>query len=219
MICMSEKKEKTLWIIICALVVLIGGVFTLYSAKTLNKNNVFAKEARDALKGKVDFIGESAFKTKDIGFDIYPGYKGIQMFVIRPLEDGDGIYELKLKANVPNELLNHLKVTLYRTGDTGNNYLYRNEEVTLVDDVVVSKNDVLTFEGELERLYEGELKNGTISLDKVKFNVNENVFTNPVITPDGEYTYYLVYEYMEDETFNNQDYDFETEVLLEHVFS
>lgn len=216
---MSEKKEKTLWIIICALVVLIGGVFTLYSAKTLNKNNVFAKEARDALKGKVDLIGESAFKTKDIGFDIYPGYKGIQMFVIRPLEDGDGIYELKLKASVPNELLNHLKVTLYRTGDTGNNYLYRNEEVTLVDDVVVSKNDVLTFEGELERLYEGELKNGTISLDKVKFNVNENVFTNPVITPDGEYTYYLVYEYMEDETFNNQDYDFETEVLLEHVFS
>ena len=216
---MSEKKEKTLWIIICALVVLIGGVFTLYSAKTLNKNNVFAKEARDALKGKVDLIGESAFKTKDIGFDIYPGYKGIQMFVIRPLEDGDGIYELKLKANVPNELLNHLKVTLYRTGDTGNNYLYRNEEVTLVDDVVVSKNDVLTFEGELERLYEGELKNGTISLDKVKFNVNENVFTNPVITPDGEYTYYLVYEYMEDETFDNQDYDFETEVLLEHVFS
>ena len=198
---------------------LIGGVFTLYSAKTLNKNNVFAKEARDALKGKVDLIGESAFKTKDIGFDIYPGYKGIQMFVIRPLEDGDGIYELKLKASVPNELLNHLKVTLYRTGDTGNNYLYRNEEVTLVDDVVVSKNDVLTFEGELERLYEGELKNGTISLDKVKFNVNENVFTNPVITPDGEYTYYLVYEYMEDETFNNQDYDFETEVLLEHVFS
>ncbi len=216
---MSEKKEKTLWIIICALVVLIGGVFTLYSAKTLNKNNVFAKEARDALKGKVDLIGESAFKTKDIGFDIYPGYKGIQMFVIRPLEDGDGIYELKLKASVPNELLNHLKVTLYRTGDTGNNYLYRNEEVTLVDDVVVSKNDVLTFEGELERLYEGELKNGTISLDKVKFNVNENVFTNPVITPDGEYTYYLVYEYMEDETFDNQDYDFETEVLLEHVFS
>ena len=141
------------------------------------------------------------------------------MFVIRPLEDGDGIYELKLKASVPNELLNHLKVTLYRTGDTGNNYLYRNEEVTLVDDVVVSKNDVLTFEGELERLYEGELKNGTISLDKVKFNVNENVFTNPVITPDGEYTYYLVYEYMEDETFDNQDYDFETEVLLEHVFS
>ena len=63
---MSEKKEKTLWIIICALVVLIGGVFTLYSAKTLNKNNVFAKEARDALKGKVDLIGESAFKTKDI---------------------------------------------------------------------------------------------------------------------------------------------------------
>ena len=216
---MSEKKEKTLWIIICALVVLIGGVFTLYSAKTLNKNNVFAKEARDALKGKVDLIGESAFKTKDIGFDIYPGYKGIQMFVIRPLEDGDGIYELKLKASVPNELLNHLKVTLYRTGDTGNNYLYRNEEVTLVDDVVVSKNDVLTFEGELERLYEGELKNGTISLDKVKFNVNENAFTNPVITPDGEYTYYLVYEYMEDETFDNQDYDFETEVLLEHVFS
>ena len=216
---MSEKKEKTLWVIICALVVLIGGVFTLYSAKTLNKNNVFAKEARDALKGKVDLIGESAFKTKDIGFDIYPGYKGIQMFVIRPLEDGDGIYELKLKASVPNELLNHLKVTLYRTGDTGNNYLYRNEEVTLVDDVVVSKNDVLTFEGELERLYEGELKNGTISLDKVKFNVNENVFTNPVITPDGEYTYYLVYEYMEDETFDNQDYDFETEVLLEHVFS
>ena len=59
----------------------------------------------------------------------------------------------------------------------------------------------------------------TMSLDKVKFNVNENVFTNPVITPDGEYTYYLVYEYMEDETFDNQDYDFETEVLLEHVFS
>ena len=40
-----------------------------------------------------------------------------------------------------------------------------------------------------------------------------------MITPDGEYTYYLVYEYMEDETFDNQDYDFETEVLLEHVFS
>ena len=51
------------------------------------------------------------------------------------------------------------------------------------------------------------------------WHTNENVFTNPVITPDGEYTYYLVYEYMEDETFDNQDYDFETEVLLEHVFS
>ena len=41
---MSEKKEKTLWGVICVLLILIGGVFTFYSARMLKNNNVFAKQ-------------------------------------------------------------------------------------------------------------------------------------------------------------------------------
>ena len=47
MIDMSEKKEKTLWIIICALVVLIGGVFTLLFFQCYINSN-----AIEHLKGK-----------------------------------------------------------------------------------------------------------------------------------------------------------------------
>ncbi len=216
---MSHKKEKTLWIIICVMLLTIGVVFAFYSSRILKNNSVYAKSADEALVGKVTINGEVKFDTKEIGFDIYPGYKGIQMFTLSPTENGDGIYELDLVSNVSSELLSHVKVGLYKTSDTANNFMYRNEEVTLVDDVVVSRNDVITIEGVLEKIYEGELNNGVAALEKVNFSVQDESFVNPQVLPDDEYTYYLLYEYNSDEPFNNEDYDFNTEVVLKHVYS
>lgn len=217
---MSEKKEKTLWGVICVLLILIGGVFTFYSARMLKNNNVFAKETDKALTGKVMLKGESVFDTREIGFDIYPGYKGIQMFTVSPLEDGNGIYELDLRSNIQPELISHLKVSIYKTSDTAINYLYRNEEESIVDDVVVSKNDVVTTEGTLNLIYEGYLSNlDTVIIDQERFDIEDGIFINPAVLPDNEYTYYIVYEYTEDENFNNQDYDFSTSLELKHVYS
>ena len=217
---MSEKKEKTLWSVICVLLVLIGVVFTFYSTRVLKNKNVFARETKESLTGKAILNGENIFDTREIGFDIYPGFKGIQMFTVSPYENGQGIYELDLNSNVPKELESRIKVSIYRTGDTAVNYIYRNEEVNLIDDVVVSKNDVITTEGSLNLIYEGDLSAyNNVIIDQVSFNIENGTFINPVIIPDNEYTYYIIYEYNADENFANQDYDFSASVELKSVYN
>ena len=217
---MNNKKYGLILLIISILVVTIGITYAYYSASVQGTGNTNAESsARTAAIGEVEFNGENTFDTTNIGRDIYPGFIGVQSFTIVPYKDGSGIYEIDLEANVPAAFNNDIKLTIYKTSDATNNNIDSEEGTLTVTNNRYVKQDTLITNGSLTKVYEGPLTNTDETvLEQVEFVIESNAFSTPPVTPDGYYTYYAVYEYLDNGNQNSQQgLDFNTKITVKYV--
>ena len=213
---MYGKKQGLTLLIISILVITIGITYAYYSASVQGTGNTNATAgASTATLGEVEFNGENTFDTTNIGRDIYPGFIGVQTFTIAPYKDGAGIYEIDLEANVPEAFGSDIKITLYKTSDVTNNYIDVEEGSLTIVNNQYTKQDIISITGTLEKVYEGTLSTTTEKiLEQVEFNIASNAF----VTPDGDYTYYAVYEYLDNGNQNNQQgLDFNTKITVKYI--
>ena len=217
---MQNKKQALSLLIISILVVTIGITYAYYSAVVQGTGNTNAEaSARTATIGEVEFNGENTFDTTNIGRDIYPGFIGVQKFTIGPYRDGHGVYEIDLEANVPVAFNNDIKLTIYKTSDATNNNIDSEEGSLTVSNNRYVKQDNLLITGNLMKVYEGPLKNTDETvLEQVEFNIDGAEFETPDTTPDGFYTYYAVYEYLDNGNQNEQQgLDFSSKITVKYV--
>lgn len=216
-----DNKRKALLIVIASLLVLtISITFAYYSAVVQGTGNVNAEaSANTAVIGEVEFNGENTFDTTNIGRDIYPGFIGVQIFTIEPYKDGTGIYEIDLQATVPSQFGSDIRLTIYKTSDTTNNNIESEDGTLTIVNNNYTKQDVLTMNGVLEKAYEGILTTTSEEvLEQVKFVIENDSFTTPTVTPDGYYTYYAVYEYLDNGDQNNQQgLNFSSKITVKYV--
>ena len=217
---MNNKKYSLSLLIISILVITIGITYAYYSASVQGTGNVNAEtSARTATIGEVEFYGEDTFDTTNIGRDIYPGFIGVQKFTIGPYSDGHGVYEIDLQATVPAAFNNDIKLTIYKTSDSDENSIDSEEGSLTVTNNRYVKQDNLLISGSLTKVYEGSLKNTDETvLEQVEFNIDGAEFETPDTTPDGFYTYYVVYEYLDNGTQNaQQGLDFSSKITVKYV--
>ena len=218
---MSNVRKMLLVIILCLLVITIGISFAYYSASVHGTGNMNANSsALTATLGEVEFNGESTFDTATLD-EIYPGFIGVQTFTISPYKDGRGKYEIELLASVREEFGHDIRLTIYKTSEKASNYCERMERTLTVEDNKYAKNDYLNIIGAPIKVYEGALVNthGTV-LEQVDFNIEGNAFVEPDTTPDGYYTYYAVYEYLNNGNQNSQQgLDFNAKITVKYVMN
>ena len=217
---MNNKKYGLTLLIISILVITIGITYAYYSASVQGTGNTNAEaSATTATIGEVEFNGENTFDTTNIGRDIYPGFIGVQTFTVGPYKDGNGIYEIDLEANVPAAFDNDIKLTLYKTSDVTNNNIDSEEGTLTITNNQYVKQDTLITNGTLTKVYEGALVNTDETiLEQVEFVIESNAFSTPTVTPDGYYTYYAVYEYLDNGNQNNQQgLNFSSKITVKYV--
>ena len=206
-------------LILSLLVIAIGITYAYYSAVVHGTGNTNATtSANTATLGEVEFNGTSTFDSSTLD-DIYPGYIGIQTFTIGPYKNGTGIYEVDLEATVPQAFGNDIKLTIYKTNNHTSNYLTRTEGTLTVNNNRYVKQDTVTTTGTLTKVYESSLTTTTETMiEQVEFVIANNAFTTPTVTPDGYYTYYAVYEYLDNENQNNQQgLNFSSKITVKYV--
>ena len=217
---MNSKKQSILLLVISLLVLVIGISYAYYSAVVQGTGNTNAEtSANTATLGEVEFNGTSTFDSSTLD-DIYPGFIGIQTFTIGPYKDGPGIYEIDLQANVPAAFGSDIKITVYKTSDATNNNIDSEEGTLTQNNIGFFKQDTLTITGTLEKVYEETLTQTTETMiEQVEFTIANNAFTTPVVTPDGYYTYYAVYEYISRDTSQNsqQNLDFDSKITVKYI--
>ncbi len=216
-----ESKRKGLLILIGSLLILtIGLTYAYYSAMVQGTGNANAEaSATTATLGEVEFNGDTTFDTTNVGRDIYPGFIGVQTFTIAPYKDGHGIYEIDLEANVPSAFGSDIKLTLYKTSNATNNNIESEEGSLTITNNQYVKQDTLTITGTLTKVYEGRLTDTDEEiLEQVEFLIENDEFTTPDTTPDDYYTYYVVYEYLDNGNQNNQQgLDFDAKITVKYV--
>ena len=216
---MDNKKRGLILLVFSIILVTVGATYAYYEAVVHGTGNTNAESsALTATLGEVEFNGVSTFDTSTLT-DIYPGFIGIQSFTVSPYRDGYGVYEIDVEATVPAEFGSDIKLTLYKTSDNTNNYLTRQEGTLTQSSIGFSKQDILTIVGDLEKVYEGNLSTTSLGiLEQVEFNIVQNEFENPDTTPDGYYTYYAVYEYLDNGVQDAQEgLDFSSKITVRYV--
>ena len=217
---MKDKRKRLTILLGSILVITIGITYAYYSASVQGTGNTNAEaSANTATIGEVEFNGENTFDTTNIGRDIYPGFIGVQSFTIGPYSDGHGVYEIDLQATVPAAFNNDIKLTIYKTSDSDTNSIDSEEGSLTVSNNRYVKQDNLLITGSLTKVYEGALKNTDETvLEQVEFNIDGAEFETPDTTPDGFYTYYAVYEYLDNGNQNaQQGLDFSSKIIVRYV--
>ena len=124
-----------------------------------------------------------------------------------------------MQAGVPEAFGDDIRISVYKTSDKTNNNVTRTEGTLTITNNQYTKQDILTFNGVPEKVYEGTLKTTNLEVvEQLRFTILNNAFTTPSVTPDGYYTYYAVYEYLDNGGQNNQQgLDFEGKFTVRYV--
>ena len=216
---MNKKRVILLIVILSILVVTLSITYAYYASGVSGTTDVNATSTTVTSQiGEVEFNGEDTFDSADLD-EIYPGFIGVQEFTISPYQDGSNVYEIDLQATVPSTFGNDIKLTLYKTSNVAVNNIEREEgSLTITNDQFV-KQDTLTINGTLTKVYEGSLVTTTETvLEQVEFTILNDAFTTPTVTPDGEYTYYAVYEYLNNGDQNSQQgLNFSSKITVKYL--
>ena len=186
---MNKKRVILLIVILSILVVTLSITYAYYASGVSGTTDVNATSTTVTSQiGEVEFNGGNTFDTANLD-EIYPGFIGVQEFTISPYQDGSNVYEIDLQANVPEVFLNDIKLTLYKSSNTSVNNLSREEgSLTITNDQFV-KQDTLSINGTLTKVYEDRLVSTSKTvLEQVEFTILNDAFTIPTVTPDGYYT-------------------------------
>lgn len=194
---MERKNTILLTVIAIAtlLVAVVGATFAYFTANvtgngnTDNKNN---STINTAVLASTEYANGKNFALAEA----LPGSKGVQTFSITPTGDNGakGTYIITLTPNASNTLLTNVKYTLYKVAkaDAASNLI----EVDTVGKNQVGENytatDTFKTTGTIATVGTGDITSTTnITLDTVSFTMGQADAT--------AYTYYLAYEYVNDE--------------------
>ena len=185
---MKKQTIIALAVIGVLLVATIGVTFAYFASSSQNDNAGINAETEEL--GSILLDGTKVFTS----YDLLPGQMGVQEFTIEKNSDtGNGIYEIDLEANVPEEFRSDIEILLYKTTDPISNNVTVNVADPTLEDEMIYQEDNLNITGTPELVYQGTLtENPQIILEQADFNVSTLAKT----------TYYLVYHYKNN---GNQD--------------
>ena len=185
---MKKQTIIALAVIGVLLVATIGATFAYFASSSQNDNAGINAETEEL--GSILLDGTKVFTS----YDLLPGQMGVQEFTIEKNSDtGNGIYEIDLEANVPEEFRSDIEILLYKTTDPDTNNVTVNVADPALEDEMIYQSDSLNITGTPELIYQGTLvENPQIILEQADFDV----------TTLEKTTYYLVYHYKNN---GNQD--------------
>ena len=135
---MKKQTIIALAVIGVLLVATIGATFAYFASSSQNDNAGINAETEEL--GSILLDGTKVFTS----YDLLPGQMGVQEFTIEKNSDtGNGIYEIDLEANVPEEFRSDIEILLYKTTDLDTNNVTVN---------VADPSNYVSFNGELWRI-------------------------------------------------------------------
>ena len=109
---MKKQTIIALAVIGVLLVATIGATFAYFASSSQNDDAGINAETEEL--GSILLDGTKVFTS----YDLLPGQMGVQEFTIEKNSDtGNGIYEIDLEANVPEEFRSDIEILLYKTTD------------------------------------------------------------------------------------------------------
>ena len=190
---MDTKHYLTIGIIAsCALIIGLTVSFAYFSAN-ITHDNVNETGINSGSIGSIVYNGEEIYE----GVDIYPGMKAVQTFTIeKGSQEGPGTYEIDLASVLPDVFGTDIEITLYKTTDEVANNVVREEGELVQTSEGFTKEDQINITGSPEIVYgpTALTNNSQIVLEQTDFETDTLAKT----------TYYLVYDYKNNENQNSQ---------------
>ena len=190
---MKTKLWVSIGIIIGCLALVSLTTSYAYLTASITKENQNNTGLQSTRIGSISYNGQLTFNETEI----YPGMKAVQTFTIeKGTQEGIGTYEIDLASVLPDVFGTDIEITLYKTTDEIANNVVREEGELVQTSEGFIKEDQINITGSPEIVYgpTALTNNSQIVLEQTDFETDTLAKT----------TYYLVYDYKNNENQNSQ---------------
>ena len=190
---MKTKLWVSIGIIIGCLALVSLTTSYAYLTASITKENQNNTGLQSGGIGSISYNGQLTFNETEV----YPGMKAVQTFTIeKGTQEGPGTYEIDLASVLPDVFGTDIEITLYKTTDEVANNVVREEGELVQTSEGFTKEDQINITGSPEIVYgpTALTNNSQIVLEQTDFETDTLAKT----------TYYLVYDYKNNENQNSQ---------------
>lgn len=190
---MKTKLWVNIGIIVGCLALVSLTASYAYLTASITKENQNNTGLQSGGIGSISYNGQLTFNETEV----YPGMKAVQTFTIeKGTQEGPGTYEIDLASVLPDVFGTDIEITLYKTTDEVANNVVREEGELVQTSEGFTKEDQINITGSPEIVYgpTALTNNSQIVLEQTDFETDTLAKT----------TYYLVYDYKNNENQNSQ---------------
>lgn len=190
---MKTKLWVSIGIIVGCLALVSLTTSYAYLTASITKENQNNTGLQSGGIGSISYNGQLTFNETEV----YPGMKAVQIFTIeKGTQEGPGTYEIDLASVLPDVFGTDIEITLYKTTDEVANNVVREEGELVQTSEGFTKEDQINITGSPEIVYgpTALTNNSQIVLEQTDFETDTLAKT----------TYYLVYDYKNNENQNSQ---------------
>ena len=190
---MKTKLWVSIGIIVGCLALVSLTTSYAYLTASITKENQNNTGLQSGGIGSISYNGQLTFNETEV----YPGMKAVQTFTIeKGTQEGIGTYEIDLASVLPDVFGTDIEITLYKTTDEVANNVVREEGELVQTSEGFTKEDQINITGSPEIVYgpTALTNNSQIVLEQTDFETDTLAKT----------TYYLVYDYKNNENQNSQ---------------
>ena len=190
---MKTKLWVSIGIIVGCLALVSLTTSYAYLTASITKENQNNTGLQSGGIGSISYNGQLTFNETEV----YPGMKAVQTFTIeKGTQEGPGTYEIDLASVLPDVFGTDIEITLYKTTDEVANNVVREEGELVQTSEGFTKEDQINITGSPEIVYgpTALTNNSQIVLEQTDFETDTLAKT----------TYYLVYDYKNNENQNSQ---------------
>ena len=190
---MKTKLWVSIGIIVGCLALVSLTTSYAYLTASITKENQNNTGLQSTRIGSISYNGQLTFNETEV----YPGMKAVQTFTIeKGTQEGIGTYEIDLASVLPDVFGTDIEITLYKTTDEVANNVVREEGELVQTSEGFTKEDQINITGSPEIVYgpTALTNNSQIVLEQTDFETDTLAKT----------TYYLVYDYKNNENQNSQ---------------
>ena len=190
---MKTKLWVSIGIIVGCLALVSLTTSYAYLTASITKENQNNTGLQSTRIGSISYNGQLTFNETEV----YPGMKAVQTFTIeKGTQEGPGTYEIDLASVLPDVFGTDIEITLYKTTDEVANNVVREEGELVQTSEGFTKEDQINITGSPEIVYgpTALTNNSQIVLEQTDFETDTLAKT----------TYYLVYDYKNNENQNSQ---------------
>ena len=190
---MKTKLWVSIGIIVGCLALVSLTTSYAYLTASITKENQNNTGLQSGGIGSISYNGQLTFNETEV----YPGMNAVQSFTIeKGTQEGPGTYEIDLASVLPDVFGTDIEITLYKTTDEVANNVVREEGELVQTSEGFTKEDQINITGSPEIVYgpTALTNNSQIVLEQTDFETDTLAKT----------TYYLVYDYKNNENQNSQ---------------
>ena len=190
---MKTKLWVSIGIIVGCLALVSLTTSYAYLTASITKENQNNTGLQSGGIGSISYNGQLTFNETEV----YPGMKAVQTFTIeKGTQEGPGTYEIDLASVLPDVFFFFFEITLYKTTDEVANNVVSEEGELVQTSEGFTKEDQINITGSPEIVYgpTALTNNSQIVLEQTDFETDTLAKT----------TYYLVYDYKNNENQNSQ---------------